>query len=77
MPRCMAQDLEASRSNHIAPRTAVNSKFRCVATVWRLDWDAKSGFALRSIQRIRIDRAKPRSYPVVGLALLAIDQQPL
>ena len=53
----MAQDLEASHINHIAPRTAVNSKFPCVAMVWRLDWDAKSGFALRSIQQTpRVDR---------------------
>jgi len=57
MPRCMAQDLEASPINHSAPRTAVNSKYTCDATVWRLDWDAKSGFALRSIQQVpRVDR---------------------
>ena len=62
MPRCMAQDLEASHINHIALRTAVNSKFPCVATVWRLDWDAKSGFALRSIQQTpRVDRPPSNS----------------
>jgi hypothetical protein len=48
----MAQDLEACHINHFASRSAVNSKIPCVATVWRLDWDAKSCFARLRIPRL-------------------------